>query len=102
MIAATTAAVATTNASRRRPKMIDAPPTMMIARSSVQASQLKKAEASAEMFDARLTTSAVAVNLPSPAGSYQCINVIAATPASAPDTNGQKPGRVRYGTMAGQ
>src|SRR5476651_47763 len=102
MIAATTAAVATTNASRRRPRMIDAPPAMMIARSSVQASQPKNAEASAEIFDARLTTLAVALNLPSPAGSYQCINVIAAITASAPDTNGQKPGLVRYGTMVGQ
>ena len=54
----------------------------------------------AEMCDACLTTVAVELNLPSPAGSYQCINVIAAMTASAPDTNGQKPGLVRYGTIA--
>ena len=82
--------------------MIDAAPTMTIARSSAHASQPKNAVASAEIFDACLTTVAVELNLPSPAGSYQCIRSIAAITASAPETNGQNPGRVRYGTIVGQ
>src|SRR5665213_2418306 len=102
MMAATTAATATTAANRRTPKMIDAAPAMTIASSSAQASQPKNAVANAEIFDACRTTVAVELNLPSPAGSYQCINVIAAITASAPDTKGQKPGLVRYGTIVGQ
>ena len=48
------------------------------------------------------TASATAENRLLPTGSYQFISAWAATTARAPESRGQNPGRVKYGTSTRQ
>ena len=102
MTADATAATATAKANHRSPLMIASRPTIATTTIEVTASQRKNATAIGARVGKVLAAVAVSPNFPSPAASSQCIRPIAATTASEPETCGQKPGRVRNGTITGR